>query len=253
MTGIMWLATRFLLLGAAVGISGCVVGAESSETRGVTRAQYTGPVTVKFTNASPDRMCGFYMVDDAEDSYGDNWLPEAGVPSGGSIDFRIKPGKYKARWDTCRSGAKPFYAATLWRETAVQVQHETQLYAFIADNVPPTKRAPTMGRDYAVVRFPGQMIDPSTRPGEPREQQVALRASDEVPQIAGFIGLVMLNAEQVARLFPEADDKLNARDLVDPNAKRPAARPGDKQPPEKPSLSRKRDLSNGGGIEYRKR
>jgi len=92
--GIMRIEPRLLLLAAAVGMSGCVVGAASSDTRGVTRAHYAGPTTVRFTNASPDRMCGFYMTDDAEDSYGDNWLPEAGVPSGGSIDFAVKPGKY---------------------------------------------------------------------------------------------------------------------------------------------------------------
>ena len=50
-------------------------------------------------------------------------------------------------------------------------------------------------------------------------------------------------------------DKLNAHELVDPNAKlKPApSRPGDKQAPapEKPSLNRKHDLSNG-GVEYNK-
>ena len=252
----MRIEPRLLLLAAAVGMSGCVVGAASSDTRGVTRAHYAGPTTVRFTNASPDRMCGFYMTDDAEDSYGDNWLPEAGVPSGGSIDFAVKPGKYKARWDTCRNGSsRPYYAATLWREAAIKVTRETQLYAYVSDNVPPTKRAATMGRDFNVVRFPGQAIDPNPQGSQPRSQQVALRASDEPPQVVGFIGLVLLNAEMVARFEGKAgagDDRFSAHDFVDGNARPAPPKPGDKKPtPEKPSLNRKHDLSSG-GVEYNK-
>jgi hypothetical protein len=283
-----------MMVGAAVVavISGCVSATGSSEGRGTTRARYAGAVPVTFTNATPARMCGLYMTEDAEDDYGDNWLPEAGLPTGGSLELRMKPGKYKARWDTCPERAgKPFYAATLWRESAVVVQRETQLYAFIADAVAPTKRAPVKGRDHNIVRFPGQPVDPSrSQPQAPQPQQVALRAVDEPLQIAGFIGRVVLNAELVAQrdeAAPEiAGGKFDAREFVDgrarpaaippaagkppaaagkppvPGAGKPPAAgagkppaPGAGKPPapgDKPSLDRKHDLSSS-GIEYRKR
>ena len=228
-----------------------------ADGRGTTRARYAGAVPVVFTNATSDRMCGFYMADVREAAYGDNWLPEAGVPSGGSVEFRVKPGKYKARWDTCRQGReKPYFAATLWREAAVTVQRETQLYAYVADAVAPTKRAQVKGRDYNVVRFPGQPIDPTPEPRprglqEPQMQQVALRAASEPPQIAGFIGRVVLSAELVAELSAEPEapvEKFDARGFVDATAKPVVARPA--KP--KPSLDRKHDLSSS-GIEYQKR
>jgi len=250
-----WMAPGWMVVSAAAVMAGCVSSA--SEVRGTTRAQYAGTVPLMFTNATPDRMCGLYMTDDREDAYGDNWLPEAGVPSGGSVQFRVKPGKYKARWDTCREApAKRYFAATLWREAAVHVaQRETQLYAYVADSVAPTRRAPAMGRAYNVVRFPGQAIDPAQQPHrEPQTQQVALRASasDEPPQIAGFIGRVVLSAEIVAELAAEsehgADETFDAREFVDARARPVGAQPA--RP--KPSLSRKHDLSSN-GVEYRKR
>ncbi len=237
---------------AAAVMSGCVLSAQSAEPRGVTRARHAGTVPVMFTNATPDRMCGLYMTDDREDDYGDNWLPEAGVPSGGSVQFRLKPGKYKARWDTCKQGTdKPYFAATLWREAAVTVQRETQLYAYVADAVAPTKRAAAMGRDHHVVRFPGQAIDPIPQAQPQRPQQVALRAaSNEPPQIAGFIGRVVLSAEIVAQMAAEPEvpaETFNAREFVDAGARTGA-------PPAKvkPWLNRKHDLS-ASGVEYRKR
>ena len=82
-----------------------------------------------------------------------------------NIPSKVKHWLIKA--NLARNGSsKPYYAATLWRESAIKVQRETQLYAYISDNVPPTKRAPTMGRDYNVVRFPGQAIDPNC-PAQP--------------------------------------------------------------------------------------
>jgi hypothetical protein len=153
-----------------------------------------------FTNASPDRMCGLYMTYDAEEEYGDNWLPEDGVASGASTTFKVKPGKYKARWDTCKSGKnQPYYAATLWRETGVVLDKQTQLYAFVADAVSPTKRAQTMSRDYHVVKFPGQAVELNPKQQPPLVPQVAMRVSDEPPPIAGFVGLVVLDAEMVAQ------------------------------------------------------
>lgn len=248
----MRVATRLMLVGAAVAVSGCVLGAQTSETRGTTRARYAGAVPVMFTNATPDRMCGFYMADDAEVEYGDNWLSEEGVPSGGSVTFRVAPGKYKARWDTCQGGAsRPYFAATLWRESAVTVQRETQLYAYVADAVAPTKRAQAMGRDYQVVRFPGQAIDPAPQPRpRPQADEVAQRAANEPPQIAGYIGRVPLSAELVAELAAEPEvpgEKLDAREFIDGKARvgGPKAKP-------KPSLNRKHDLSSS-AIEYRKR
>jgi len=261
-----WMAPGWMVVSAAAVMAGCVSSA--SEVRGTTRAQYAGTVPLMFTNATPDRMCGLYMTDDREDAYGDNWLPEAGVPSGGSVQFRVKPGKYKARWDTCREApAKRYFAATLWREAAVHVaQRETQLYAYVADSVAPTKRAPAMGRDHNVVRFPGQPIDPAP-PQRPRTQQVALRgsaaseaaseASNEPPQIAGFIGRVMLGAEIVAQLASEleagGDEAFDAREFVDARA-RPVGVKSARVKPARPapSLNRKHDLSSN-GIEYRKR
>jgi hypothetical protein len=205
-------------------------------------------VPVLFTNASPARICSLFMSFDSEDDYGDNWLPAAGLPSGSSVELRIKPGKYKARWDTCRTGKdQPYYAATLWHETAVVVERQTQLYAYVADAVSPTKRAAPMGRDYRVVRFAGQSIDAHPKPyvpGQDPAPQVATPAPDELPPIAGFVGLVVLDAEQVAARIPVME-KFQARDFVDQRTKQPARAP-------QPSLTRKHDLADS-AIEYRKR
>jgi hypothetical protein len=127
--------------------------------RGETMRLRAGSTPVVFTNATPDRMCGLYMNNEDTDDYGDNWLPKEGLASGQSIEFKVQPGKYMARWDTCTSGSKqPFYAATLWREMGFVVDQETQLYAYVADTVSPTKRAAILGRDHKLVRFQGQQI-----------------------------------------------------------------------------------------------
>jgi hypothetical protein len=262
----MRIGTGFLLAGAAAVMSGCIVGgAVGSETRGATRAKYTGAVSLVFTNATAERMCGLHLIDDAEEDYGDNWLPEAGLASGGSLTFKVKPGKYKARWDTCKaSSSKPYFAATLWRDTAVTVQQETQLYAFVADAVSPTKYAQVMGRDYAVIRFPGQAVDQNPQPQRERPpgQPPMMRTGVEQPQISGFVGRVVLSADLAAQRAggPEAapgDDRLKTRDLIDGNARPPERKPGQPVQPgqpgqPKPSLERKHDLSNS-GIEYKKR
>src|SRR5690606_13795744 len=123
---------------------------------------------------------------------------------------------------------KRYYAATLWREAAVTVQRETQLYAYVADAVAPTSRAKAMGRDHQVVRFPGQPIDPSpaAAPRRPAAPKVAPRAPDEPPQIAGFIGRVPLSAELVAqRAFDPELEPFDAREFVDAGARRAARRP----------------------------
>jgi hypothetical protein len=234
---------RSLLVVAVAGASGCL--SATPDSRGTTRAQYAGAVPVMFTNASPARICGLFMSFDQEDEYGDNWLPAAGLPPGASVELRIKPGTYKARWDTCRTGKEPYYAATLWRETAVVVERQTQLYAYVADAVSPTKRAAPMGRDHRVVRFAGQAIEANPKPYVPGQEAAPQVASpDELPPIAGFIGLVVLDAEQVATRMPVIE-RFEARDFVDRRTKQPARAP-------QPSLSRKHDLA-GSAIEYRKR
>jgi hypothetical protein len=236
----MRVETRFLLAGATALLSGCVAGASSSESRGSTRARYAGAVPVMLTNATPGKMCGLYMTDDIEADYGDNWLSDDGLPSGSSVTFRVKPGKYKARWDTCPEGSKPsYYAATRWREAAITVQRETQLYAFVADSVSPTRRAQVMGRNYDVVQFPGQIIDPGQpsqppaaaaaadrSPDEP-QTELRFRGADEMPRAAGFVGSVMVNAETAAQLRAQAAPPAPAaRPAPAPAAKTaPAAKP----------------------------
>lgn len=254
----MHIASRLAFAGAAVALSSCATTVP--EPRGATYAHYAGTVQVIFTNASPDPMCGLYMSFDDDDTYGDNWLPEGGVAAGASVQFRVKSGKYKARWDTCKLGkAKPYYAATLWREMAVSVDQQTQLYAYVADKVAPTARAATMDRDYQVVRFPGQPIDrnPVAQP-PPRtsQQQVALlAATPEPPQIAGFVGRVLLSREDIAA----RDTMFDAQEFIEPGAKltrpQPKAAKVKAPPPPRPSLGRGHDLTNTAAtkIDYRRR
>jgi hypothetical protein len=143
----------------AVLASGCAVTAPSS--RGVTRAEYQGGVHLVFTNASPAKMCELRMSSDAQPDYGDNWLPEGGLASGASLKLTVRPGTYKAMWSTCPTGSHDgYYAGTLWHDTAVEVSTDTQLYAYVAGTVAPTKHASLLGVDYTVVRFQGQAIGP---------------------------------------------------------------------------------------------
>lgn len=131
-------------------------------SRGVTRATYAGTTLLVFTNATPQRMCNLAISADTAPSYGDNWLPEGGLASGGSIELRVQPGTYKATWSTCRDNyASPFYAGTLYREFAFTLdRQEAQLYAFVSDSIVPTRRAATLGRQFQLVRAAGQKIDP---------------------------------------------------------------------------------------------
>src|SRR5688572_33108020 len=50
------------------------------------------------------------------------------ISSGKSIEFKVKPGKYQATWNTCPSGDKPYYAGTLIGEAAIGVDQQTQLF-----------------------------------------------------------------------------------------------------------------------------
>lgn len=150
----------YVLVGAGgLLVFGCSI-ATMGATRGETEREYRGSVPLVFTNATPDRMCGLYMSFDDEDDYGDNWLPASGVASGKSVEFKVRQGKYKARWDTCRSGdkAKPYFAATMFREMSFKVAEPTQLFAYVASAMAPTKLAPPRW-DMKMVRAQGQPID----------------------------------------------------------------------------------------------
>jgi len=147
-----------------VSLVGCQ---QATRSHGVTAGEYGGRLPLVFTNATPEKLCGLYMSFDGVNDYGDNWLATA-LPSGKSLELRVKPGTYKARWESCAKtqGVTPTLAATLWRERAFEVTQETQLYAYIADTIAPTKRAAVLGRDHHKVMFQGQTIAPIGTPQE---------------------------------------------------------------------------------------
>lgn len=146
------------LLALALVASGCY---SIAETHGDTAHAYRGSVALTFTNASPDRVCHLYISYEQDDAYGDNWLPEAGLASGQSVEFRVKPGTYKAKWSSCHDALNvkqqklvATYAATLVHQNAVEVTEPTQLFAFIATSTAPTKFAPVKAKT-RLVRFEG--------------------------------------------------------------------------------------------------
>lgn len=145
---------RTLLLASAL-LAGCI---SSTESRGVTAKEYSGSLPVTFINATPERVCGLYISYDSEQEYGDNWLPDGGIPVGQSIDLKLKEGTYKAKWNTCkdvRDVGSLNYAATLVAGTAFPITEPLQLYAFVSDGTPPTKRAVPRPR-LKLVKFIGQ-------------------------------------------------------------------------------------------------
>src|SRR5688500_481376 len=101
-------STNFVLTLGLVLAGGCAAGAGGA--RGSTHAQHAGSVQVIFTNATPDKMCDLHMSFEDQKDMGDNWLPEEGLASGKSVEFKVKPGKYQATWATCKNGDKPYYA-----------------------------------------------------------------------------------------------------------------------------------------------
>jgi hypothetical protein len=175
MRSIAWLAG----LGAVLA-SGCTISTMAAERRGTTEREYRGTVPLVFTNATPDRMCGLYMSFENVDAYGDNWLPPSGLAPGKSAEFKIRPGKYKARWDTCMPPVKaqPYYAATLYREAGFKVLEPTQLYAYVASAMAPTQLA-TPRWDLKMVRFQGQPIDQD--PAAYRKRFAARPSSPSAP------------------------------------------------------------------------
>jgi hypothetical protein len=132
-----------------------------AETHGDTAKDYSGSVALTFTNASPDRVCHLYLSYEQEDAYGDNWLSEAGLASGQSANFKVRPGTYKAKWSSCRDAQDvkqqklvATYAATMVHQNAFDLKEPTQLFAFIATSTAPTKFAAVKAHT-KLVRFEG--------------------------------------------------------------------------------------------------
>jgi hypothetical protein len=208
------------ILVIALLAAGCAAQVHTS--RGLTRAEYQGGVHLVFTNASPVKMCELRMSSDAQPDYGDNWLPEAGLASGASLKLNVRPGTYKAMWSTCPTGSKDgYYAGTLWHDTAVEVSADTQLYAYVAEAVAPTKRAPLLGVDYTVVRFQGQAIGP-----------IAKAIAHPAPAADG-------DASTTVAAQPTA--KFGAAAFIDPTA----ARKSHHAKSAHPSLGRTHDVTTG--------
>ncbi len=130
----------------------------AAESHGTTAKEYKGAVDVVVVNATPEKMCGLYMSYDSEPDYGDNWLPVAGLPVGKSVTFKVKPGTYKAKWNSCRDisdAPTENYSATLVAGTAFPIEQPLQLYAFVSDGTPPTKRGMPVPK-LTMVKFIGQ-------------------------------------------------------------------------------------------------
>jgi hypothetical protein len=209
---------------AAASAAGCMAEVGAG-THGVTAQQYAGSVSVVFTNATPATMCNLSMTEDGDKAYGDNWLPGK-LESGKSIELKVRPGRYKATWNTCSHGDAPYFAGTLFRERAFDVKDATQLFAYIPDGVAPTKRA-AVAAYHAMVRFEGQVITTTTG-------QVA-----EAPE-------VVAKPAVVAAVQPKDDGKFDAKDFVD-------AKAAAKKPKMRPSLVRKHDMANDAQVSYKAR
>jgi hypothetical protein len=136
-------------------LTGCMTYQES---RGSTAKEHAGAVDVVVVNATPETMCGLYMSFDRDAEYGDNWLPRGGLAVGESIAFKVKPGTYKAKWNSCKDisdAPAATYSATLVAGTAFPIEAPLQLYAFVSDGTPPTKRGMPVPK-LAMVKFIGQ-------------------------------------------------------------------------------------------------
>ena len=160
---------------------------------------------------------------------GDNWLPADGLPSGKSIEFKVRPGKYQATWSTCKDGDKHYYAGTLIGDTAIGVDQQTQLFVYVADTVAPTKRAAVLTRDYKIVRFTGQPVGPIDK---------SAPAVADVDAFAKVEASLTRNGAPPPKTDEPRFEKFSAKDMVDPKAKN-----SKKRTVVKPSLSRKHDLA----------
>ena len=244
----MRLTTHSLYLGSLFVLFGC--GAYGANA-GQTYAKYSGTVPLVFTNATPQTMCELHMSADMDPKFGDNWLPKGGLASGQSIEFKVQAGTYKATWNTCKKASDTvYYAGTLIGDTAFVVNEQTQLFTYVADNVPPTKRAAP--RDFfAMVKFSGQPIGgpPDAMPPPPPAVEPA-PAHDAVAKAETKAGTKAMKTGKPAKATktttPSASDKLDARDLIDRKA-----RVGKKKPI-KPTLGRGHDLADS-KVTYRQK
>lgn len=128
------------------------------ESHGVTAKEHAGTVDVVVVNATPEKMCGLYMSFDNQPEYGDNWLPLGGLPVGKSVAFKVQPGTYKAKWNSCKDisdAPTATYSATLVAGTAFPIEEPLQLYAFVSDGTPPTRRGMPVPK-LKLVKFIGQ-------------------------------------------------------------------------------------------------
>lgn len=192
----------------------------------------SGTATLVFTNATAQPMCELHLSLDGEREYGDNWLA-ANLPSGKSIDFKVTAGKYKATWNTCADGTKPYLAGTMWRDTSLVVSDKTQLYAYVASTVSPTRYA--MPREnYLVVKFPGQLVNPDPKARVAEEEALAALAASAPPP---------KKPEPVSAPAPG----FKSGDWIDPKAR---VAKGNGKKAIKPSLKRTHDLSEA-KVNYR--
>ena len=231
-----------IVLSVGLLLTGCAAGAGGS--RGVTLREHAGETQVIFTNATPGKMCELHMSYEDNRDMGDNWLPANGLPSGKSIEFKIRPGKYQATWSTCSQG-KGYFAGTLIGETGIGVDgQQTQLFAYVADTVAPTKRAPVLGRDYHVVKFSGQPVGPIDR-------------SAPAPTVDAFAVAEASLTRGKNNAPPKVDpgsrfEAFSAKDMIDPDAKRAAKAKKGKRAKVRPSLDRKHDVA-AANVGYRAR
>lgn len=204
----------------------------SGTSRGLTHREHLGSTQVIFTNATPERMCALHMSFDDQQAMGDNWLPAGGLASGKSVEFMVRPGKYQATWNTCKDGDKPYYAGTLIGETGIAVDQQTQLFAYVADSVPPTKRAPVLGRDYRIVKFSGQPVEPIAKTAHVKVDAFAAAEAS----LGGKS--TPAKSEPAKPETVEKTEKFSAKGIVDPKAKRTTKRAS-----VRPSLDRKHDVA----------
>jgi hypothetical protein len=220
-------------------LGGCAAG--TGGPRGGTYAEHRGHVPLVVTNATPQRMCELHMSFEDQASMGDNWLPSGGIASGKSLEFKVKPGKYQATWNTCQDGAKHYFAGTLIGDTGIDVGQQTQLFVYVADNVAPTKRAAVLTRDYKIVHFTGQPVGPVDYSAPPATAKVDAFAKVEASLGRGNA------APATAKAGEPKFEPFSAKDMIDPKAKRTA-----KRTKMKPALSRKHDIAQA-TVKYRTR
>ncbi len=221
-------ATIVLTVGLAL-TAACAAGAGGS--RGVTHREHLGSTQVIFTNATPEKMCELHMSFEDHKDMGDNWLPEGGLVSGKSAEFKVRAGTYQATWSTCRDGDKPYYAGTLIADTGIGVDdQQMQLFAYVADTVAPTKRAPVLSRDYKIVKFSGQPVGPIVKTAPVRVDAFAAAEAS----LGGRRSAPPVKTAEPAPI----PDKFSAKGMIDPKAKRPGKRQV------RPSLARKHDVAS---------